>query len=487
MTDTSTNRSESWNAALSANPGEIDRHIPSTEIIGSIPKGLRGGRLLSNGPGWNQYGDKVIHPFDGHGYVRSFAFNEDGSVDLKARFVHTQSYKAEIADREFSVRGFATNPSDKWWDNIGYSIPRNVANTTIYRWGSQLIAGWEGGEPHALNPVTLETNGIETFNDLITGKITLAHFHHDPIEKTMILVNLAMGRHTSLEIHEINEQHQCIRSRKATIPHTAFVHDFSFSKNWVIFGGNHLKIRPFEFLKNFFGASTMLNSIATNTSAPGEMILIPRRSSEEIRRITLPKPVYVVHFVNSFEKEDGTIIIDACIFHDFPFGEEFGYNGRTNPFDPYLPDNREAQRLYRITIPPNSNTADWELLVQHRVDFPRIHPQYSGQEYSYMVGATRADTRFSDPFDSIILLDLHNRETKPQIWSTSDTVFVGEPIILPSTETDYISVILSDGLKQQTTLALLDTQDLSKGPICQITTPLLPVAFHGEWDPIGNS
>ena len=102
-------------------------------------------------------------------------------------------------------------------------IPRNVANTTIYRWGDKLIAGWEGGEPHALDPNTLETHGVETFNGLIAGKTTLAHMHHDPVDDTIILVNLKMGRYTDLEIHEVNSDKECMcvrtRNHQALLKH----------------------------------------------------------------------------------------------------------------------------------------------------------------------------------------------------------------------------------------------------------------------------
>ena len=58
---------------------------------------------------------------------------------------------------------------------------------------------------------------------------------------------------------------------------------------------------------------------------------------------------------------------------------------------------------------------------------------------------------------------------------------------MPGEETDYVAVIISDGLEEKSTLVLLDAKDLSQGPVCQIPLPLLPVAFHGEWDPIGIS
>ena len=234
------------------------------------------------------------------------------------------------------------------------------------------------------------------------------------------------------------------------------------------------------------GAGTMLTSIKTNTNADGEMILIPRRSTDDIRRIRLPEPVYVVHFVNAFELEDGTVIIDACIFHDFPFGEEFGYTGKHTPFDPMLPDQREAQRMYRITIPPHSNEGSWETLSQYGIDFPRVPGSECGQNARYMVGATRSDKVHSDPFDSIIVVDLHNPDHPYQTWSTTDTIFVGEPIVASNpTGEDHILVLLSDGIEKQTLLHIFEASNISKGPVSIVPMPLLPIAFHGEWDSVG--
>ena len=102
----------------------MDLHISAEQLTGSVPDSLRGGRLLSNGPGWNQYGDTFIHPFDGHGYLRSFAFNEDGSVDVKARFIETESYNIESEKNDLIVRGFATNPHDQFWKNLPRGIPK---------------------------------------------------------------------------------------------------------------------------------------------------------------------------------------------------------------------------------------------------------------------------------------------------------------------------------------------------------------------------
>ena len=484
---TTPEKQRAWNTALTVKPGNVDLHIPTENIQGEIPLNFHGGSLLSNGPGWNQYGDINIHPFDGHGYVRSFAFHRDGSVSLKARFVETEAYQRETKDGQLSIRGFATNPHEQFWKNIGYDIPRNVANTTVYRWGDRLLTGWEGGAPHSLNPTTLDTLGVETFDGLIADKTTLAHMHHDPVSDRLIVVSLQMGRHTTLTIYELDEEDKCVNVQNATLPHTAFVHDFAFSENWTIFGGNALRIRPLEFAKTLMGASTMLNSVATDTTIPGELFLVSRTEKDVTRRIRLPKSVYVVHFVNAFEQSDGTLIVDACIFHDFPFGEEFGYTGKHTPFDPARPDSRDPQRLYRIAVSPNSDEAQWEQISPYGIDFPRVRYADCGNNAPYMVGATRSDQTHSDPFDSLIYIDLQDPEYPAQIWTTQDHCFVGEPIIVDNPDgSDHVVVLISDGLNEHTTMNIFEVENLKKGPVCSISLPLLPIAFHGEWDPKGR-
>ena len=480
-------RTHAWNNALSVNAGTLNVLISPDEIIGSIPHIFNNTRLLSNGPGWNKYESGVIHPFDGHGYLRSIKF-VDGSVSCRAEFIETDAYKQESKSNAFEIRGFATNPSTSFWRNIGFGTPRNVANTTIYRWNNQLLAGWEGGSPHAIDAFTLETIGIETFNGLIENKTTLAHMCQDPLNKRLIIANTTMGKSTSLTFHELDSNSQLMCSNTGELEGSAFVHDFTITKNWYVVGGNPLSIDYFKAGKAFLGSGTMLTSVKANTRKRGEIVLISRTMDGVQRRIQLPKPVFVVHFANAFERTDGTVVVDACIFHDFPFGEEFGYCGRDNPYDPTLPEIRGPQTLYRITIPPDATEGSWQKLTHFGVDFPRVLREYTGQDAPYMVGASRADPNFSDPFDSLFYLNLQTPDATPQLWTTNDTTFVGEPIPVHDPETDkhYVVVMLTDGHNKQNTLNIFGLPDIARGPICQIPLPFMPLAFHGEWDSMGS-
>ena len=102
-------RTRAWNAALSTSPGPLDLTIEASRIEGVIPPALRGGRLLANGPGWTHIGGRLAHPFDGHGYVRAFEFQPDGSMKLRARFVQTPVYRSEEAAQRITHHELGTN------------------------------------------------------------------------------------------------------------------------------------------------------------------------------------------------------------------------------------------------------------------------------------------------------------------------------------------------------------------------------------------
>lgn len=479
-------RARSFNAAMIARPGDLDLHVPSAQVRGEVPRALRGGRMLSNGPGWTLIGDRLAHPFDGHGYVRSFAFDADGSVQVRARFVRTRVYEDEARAGRVVHRGLATNRDGRFWDNLRSTVPRNVANTTIGRWGDRLLAGWEAGAPYALDPVTLETRGEDTFGGLVARQATLAHMHRDERRGHLILCNPEMGRRTKLTFREVDRDDRLVQTRVTELPGMAFIHDFAFSERWYVLGGNPLALKPLALASSLFGVGTFLQAVRARTEAPGELLLVPRGENGPARRVRLPRPTFVVHFANAFER-GADLIVDACVFHDFRFGEELGYAGPHAPLDPSLPDARGPQTLYRITIREGSDEATWAPLAPHGVDFPRVHPRDEGQDAAIVVGACRADTRYSDPFDSVIRIDATDRRAPPALWTAPEHVFVGEPVVVPGgpNDEDHVVTLLSDGLAETTTLAVLRADAIAEGPVAEVPLPLMPIAFHGDWDPLG--
>lgn len=474
-------RQDAWNRCLAARPGDLDLTVPPSAIEGTLPTALRGGRLLSNGPGWNVVGGVNVHPFDGHGYVRAFAFTDDGGVRLTARFVRTPTFEEEQAAGHLVRRALATNLPGGFWRNLGLGPPRNVANTTIDPWNGRWLAGFEAGAPYGIDPTTLATHGEETMGGALEGAATLAHTKWDPVRDRLVTCSHQTSRQTAFTVRAFDRDDQVVETHRASLPGMAFAHDFALSHDHVVLGGNPLKLRPLRLAGMLLGVDTLLRAVAVDRDAASTLLVIPRDGGPA-RTVTLPGPAWVVHFGNAFER-DGDLIVDACVFDDLPFGEEFGYAGPHAPFDPAKPDARGPQRLVRITIPRDGDAATWRVLCPHGVDFPRFHPAHAGRDTPALFGATRADTRFSDPFDSVIRVDLHDLERPPTLWTAPDA-FVGEPIFVPTDEhptKGHVLALVSRGLADRTDLVVLDAEDLAAGPIATVPLPLLPVAFHGAW------
>ncbi len=469
---------------MGASPGALDLTIPASAIDGTVPEALRGGRMFSNGPGWTRIGDRTAHPFDGHGYMRSFTLLPDGGCRLRAAFVQTPSYRVEREAGRLVHRGLATNASPHFWKNIQRTPARNVANTTVIRRGDRLLAGWEAGAPYALDPDTLETHGEEHFGGVIAGAATLAHMRRDATRGRLTLCSVGMGRDTTFTFRELDDADQVVTSRVVEVGGMVFTHDYGLAPSWYVLGGNPLRLKPLEMARALAGAGTMLHAIAPDGARPGALHLVPRGGDGPLRTVTLPEPVFIVHFGNSFERA-GDLIVDICALDAFEFGEEFGYQGPDRPFDPALPEARGPQRLLRVTVPAGSDTATWERLSPHGVDFPRFHPDHEGVPTPRLFGATRRDTRFSDPFDSIIGVDLLDPEHPAALWTTGPDEFVGEPLFAPDPahpEQGHVLALVSNGRAQQTTLVVLDAGALDAGPVARVPMPLLPIAFHGEWE-----
>jgi all-trans-8'-apo-beta-carotenal 15,15'-oxygenase len=479
---TAADRTLSWNRAMLASPGDLDLQVPNAEIEGVIPPELYAGRLLSNGPGWTQIGGRTVHPFDGHGYLRAFSFTEQG-VALKARFVRTSSYEIEALAGSVQVRGLATDLPGGMLPNLrAKGGRRNVANTTVLKWQDRLLVGWEGGSPHALDPQSLETLGPETFKGVVEGEASLAHMRLDPSTGRLVLVGMSQGRRTTVRFRELDAQDQVVCSRQDELPEMIFAHDFAMTPRHYILGGNPMRLNLGKLAKSFAGLGPFFDAINIDHSKPGVLYLSPRDPAAELRVISLPGPATVIHFGNAHCTETDTIV-DACLFGRFDFGGEFGYRGPDKELDPSLPDARPPQRLFRITIPHDSDQATWRQLSPYAMDFPRFNPAHEGHRTPWLFGAARRDTQHGDPFDSVLAVDLRSVETVTQIWTAPEQVFVGEPVFVAGTtpESGHVLVMLSDAMNEQSRLAIFDAARIEDGPMAQVPLPLLPVAFHGDW------
>lgn len=481
-------RAAGWNTVMTAEPGELDLEIPAAAIEGAIPRELTGGRHLQNGPGWTKIGDRLAHPFDGHGLVRSLSFTANGGARFRSRFVRTPAYLAERAAGRLVHKGLGTNVSDSPLRNARAPGPRNVSNTTIQPWAGRLVSGWEGGRPYALDAESLETIGEETFGGVLPEGAFLAHMKIDAASNRLIGCNLNRGVPSRFTFREFDAAGKQVAERAAVIPGMHFEHDFVATPRWYVLAGNPMTASLTKFAKSMLGFGTLIEALRTDDAKPGELYLIPRGRPGPVRTIRLPQRAFVIHFANAHDPDDSTCVVELCAFESFQFGGEFGFQGPHAPLDPELPDRRASiQRLYRATVRDDSDDAQWQQLSQYGMDFPRVHPAREGRAAPAIYASTRSDLAKSDPFDAIARVDAVDPERPTDVWAAGANCFVGEPVFAPrpgarDLDDGWAVAVVYDGAAKKTQLCVFAAQALSKGPIASVPLPLQPYGFHGFWE-----
>lgn len=299
--------------------------MQATRLFGLVPHDLRG-IYYRIGPGKLTDGNKVLHPFDGQGRIDKLDISPTTGITIRSKFVKTAEYLEELKAGEILYRGsFGSKP--KWWNPFDFNI-KNTANTSLVFNNGELLATWEGGLPHKLDPVSLKTQGlfdmgetagagqafttghhsVDTFLGL-GGHGVSAHPKTDP--KTGRLVTYyTQVSFDSINIKVVEFEKDTWNPHKTTefkMDGFTHCHDFTITENYYIFFAASLDYRYADFVLGKGPAECV-----RHLNKPTLVYFVPRNDSrKEIRTIEVEK-CFVTHFVNSFEYYNGIMItIDA--------------------------------------------------------------------------------------------------------------------------------------------------------------------------------
>ncbi len=457
-----------------------------TEIKGEIPKELSG-TFYRNGPGQlERNGVWVHHPFDGDGMILSLHFAQ-GKISLTNRFVRTEAWIAEEKAKRFIYRGvFGTQKPGGFFANAFDLRLKNIANTHVIRLGNELLALWEAAEPHALDPITLETHGISNLNGALRpGEALSAHPRFDPGHHgspRMVTFGVKTGPKSTIRLMEFETEGKhsghIISDRKDTFNGFAFLHDFAITPNWAVFLQNAISFNPLPFI---FGQKGAAQCLSSKKNGQAKFWVIPRESGcfagERPRVFNAPEG-FVFHHLNAWERNK-KIIIESIYYKDFPSikpGEDF----RKIDFNS-IPEGI----LKKCEINLSTNETKAKVISNQCCEFASVNPYKQGlcARFSWMAVAQRSTG--NGPLQAIKKIDLSTG--KECFWSAAPRGFVGEPLFIPkpnSQEEDegWILVLVWNGKARSTELAILNSKNLISQAI--ITLPIgIPHGLHGSWVP----
>jgi len=323
-------RSPSWQEviaeAFATLATEVAEPVALSVLEGEVPDDLRG-VLLRNGPGRQERGGvRYGHPFDGDGFVQRVAF-ADGEVSYRARFVRTEAFVAEEAADRILYRGFGTQKPGGLLPNLLRMRFKNAANTSVVHHGGHTLALWEGGLPHAFDPVTLETIGPHDYDGVLRNEGVQAWLApHRPFSahpticpRTGAMFNFgtAYGPTPQLLIHEVDETGRC-RTRAHALDALPFVHDMVLTERFVVL---MLPAVSFDVAAALLGLKSPVASLDLR-DAPGELWLVPRGGGDPVR---LPvSPGFVFHWACAWETRSrdprgpDQVVMDGVKYDTFP-------------------------------------------------------------------------------------------------------------------------------------------------------------------------
>lgn len=447
------------------------------DIDGQVPAGLRG-TLYRNGSGRNDLGGQWFpHWFDGDGMISAIHFDDRG-IHYRNRYVATKNYRDETRAGHIVHRGFGKMRPGGVLANA-FRQPGNVSNTSVVMQGGRLLSLWEGGPPFALDPVTLDTRGPETFGGKV--KAFSAHPKVDPQTGELFNFGIDYGASTTLTPYRIDKG-GVTRLPRVKLPYPVMNHDFVATPHYLAFCLGPILVSPLKFL---LGSSSFDGALAWDGARPTLILLIPRDGRGKPRFIETDA-FFQFHFANGFE-EDGAVVLDLARYPDYlTIGQALRDYWKSQW------PSRGMASLTRMRIELATGKVESRTYDSGTAnEFPCINPAYAGQRQRYAYIACNPADRAKGLQQQLAKVDLETGAVARHDFGPGG--YPGEPLFTAGNprgaEDDGVVVTLVfDAARQRTDIVGLDARDLAARPL--FVAPLkhhVPYSLHGTFAPANRA
>ncbi|OBF13799.1 dioxygenase [Mycobacterium sp. ACS4331] len=451
---------------------------PVRDIDGALPADLVG-TLFRIGPGKFEVGDTVVKTmFDGDGMVSRFILDGSG-VRFTNRYVRTPQFRDSMRGT-MQTRGITTN-APGLRGNLRW--PANTANTNIVSLCGDLLALWEGGPPHQVDPDTLETLGTKSFPGDRLGYVGAfsAHPKWDPDTRECFNFGLDLFPTPRLRCHRIDSTGRNTELTSIPLWDMVWNHDFALTARHLVFVLD--PVRP--SLKELFRTRSLERSLEYQLrNGSTRFVLVPRDGSAP--RIIEHPPLAHVHVTNAFEDGTDTVVefirfIDPTVFARI--GRE-----TERPIDPANPrahlviDEWPRGHLARYRISPSGRITETVLSEVFPMEFPQYDWRRSTREHSVTYAAAATSDR--GHYNSIVKIDHRTGTTTRCDFGLSQT---GEPLFVArpggvAEDDGWLLAVNHDLPSHRSQLVILDARDLEAGPLAVAHLEHhLPLGFHGTF------
>jgi carotenoid cleavage dioxygenase-like enzyme len=467
-------------------PARIEADVYDLEVEGEIPRELYGAfyRAAADTQYPPRYANDIY--INGDGMMTMIRFGH-GHADLRTRYVRTQRFQRERTARR-ALFGAYRNPFTD--DPSVRGVDDGTANTSVVWHAGRLLALKEAALPYELDPLTLQTRGVFSFDGQLPGRTFTAHPKIDPLTGEMIAFSYnSSGRpDRDINLFVISPAGQLIRTETFQAPYSSMVHDWLVTRE-------HMVITFSPMISDWERMKDEPQYFVWDPPQGTHVAVIPRAEGVAGIRWFSSELVMETHSLNAWSA-DGFVTADHFVarsgwFSQFPRTTE-GLAPEASPF------------ALRWTLEVAKGAGHWadsaatytsEPLFEHPGDMPRVDPRAAMQRnrHSWIGSMNPAAGPMPEfgpmgpPFNS-----LFHRDDETGVvtgYYVGEDSAPEEPVFVPkgpdaAEGEGYLLALVGRRALNRDDMIILDALDIGAGPVATIKIPFrLRYGFHGTWVP----
>lgn len=451
-------------------PVQDELTVDNLAVTGQLPAGLSG-MFLRNGPNLRFPARGRYHWYDGDGMVHAVRIGEGRATYLN-RYVRTNGFKLEEQAGRAMWTGIMEPPDrDVPPQSPFIRWKKNVANTTLLWHAGRLMALWDTGEPYALNPANLQTEGPYTFGGKLTFPV-MSHPKHDPSTGELMIMGNIMKRPAKVHCGVVSREGELVHQTEVDLPRAIYMHDFAITHR-------HTVIMNLPFTFDAERIQRNESPYWFDKSLPGFFGILPRfGKGSEVQWIEVPA-CFVAHTVNAYEEGD-ELILTACRMESMELGRLQVEGG---------PIYRHPPQLHEWRLNLRNGLVRERQLDDIPIEFPIINERHRGQKARYAYACKMVFGQLN-LMDGLVKYDLRDGSAQVRVFGSGQ--FGGDAEFVPrpgaTAEDDgWLILLVHDERQDRSELLVLAADDLTAQPVARVLMPRrVPYGVHSAWIPEGD-
>ena len=430
-------------------PLHDERTLADLEVTGTIPAELDG-RYVRIGPNPFDGGGKGHHWFVGDGMVHGIRLKGGRAEWYRNRYIRSRL----LQDKG----GPAAVPGPR-------NTERDTVNTNVLGIGGRIMALVEAGSfPVALDG-NLESVAYDDFGGGLAGSFT-AHPHQCPATGEFHAICYEATSPNEIRHVALDSEGRVLRELAIAVANGPSIHDCALTANYVV-----ILDLPVTFSMKALVAGYAF-PYRWNRDHKARVGLLPRTGGAEDITWHEVDPCYVFHVGNSFEDDDGQVVIDLCAYETIFDGDMAGPTGR-------------PLGIERWSVDPAGGKVERRTLDAAAQEFPRPDERFFTKPYRYLWSDGVEEV---EEFVAAMPIYRHDLATGERIeHDFGPGCIPGEFVFVPRSKDagegeGWVMGYVIDRNAGTTSLEILEAISLT--PVASVRIPhVIPPGFHGNWIP----